>query len=293
MKREDIVDALSGVGEDLIAEADALRKQSGAAFRAEDPGQTREGEDAQPPAAEKPVEKVTYIRAHRRSMRRWTALAAVLVVAALATGTILMFSRVHMGNHGTMQSAATAEADAAEAAKTEEALPATEAEEAPAEEAAEEIAEETAEEGVAWEPAAGASAESDKAAAEEETATAAAEQRLLRVQTAAGEIVFELNDSPAAASLLAQLPLTVETEPYGSNEITFHPPAELDVTDGVEGGGTAGMLGYFAPWNNVVMYYGDFGAYPGLYILGEAVEGAELIREVSGEITVSDGAAGQ
>ena len=292
MKREDIVDALSGVGEDLIAEADALRKQSGAAFRAEDPGQTREGENAQPPAAEEPVEKVTDIRAHRRSMRRWTALAAVLVVAALATGTILMFSRVHMGNHGTMQSAATAEADAAEAAKTEETLPATEAEEAAAEEVAEAPAEAAAEE-IAEETAAGASAESDKAAAEEETATAAAEQRLLRVQTAAGEIVFELNDSPAAASLLAQLPLTVETEPYGSNEITFQPPAELDVTDGVEGGGTAGMLGYFAPWNNVVMYYGDFGAYPGLYILGEAVEGAELIREVSGEITVSDGAAGQ
>ena len=53
-----------------------------------------------------------------------------------------------------------------------------------------------------------------------------------------------------------------------------------------EGGGTAGYLGYFAPWDNIVMYYGDFEEYPGLYILGEAVSGAEYIKDIRGEILV-------
>ena len=34
------------------------------------------------------------------------------------------------------------------------------------------------------------------------------------------------------------------------------------------------------------MYYGDFDEYPGLYILGEAVSGAETIKDIRGVITV-------
>ncbi len=48
----------------------------------------------------------------------------------------------------------------------------------------------------------------------------------------------------------------------------------------------AGGLAYFAPWGNVVMYYGDFGPYSGLYELGKAASGSEAIGELSGEIFV-------
>ena len=44
---------------------------------------------------------------------------------------------------------------------------------------------------------------------------------------------------------------------------------------GNEGGGEAGGLAFFSPWGNVVMYYDSFSSYPGLYILGEAIEGVE------------------
>ena len=108
----------------------------------------------------------------------------------------------------------------------------------------------------------------------------------IRVTSDAGEVIFALNDTPAAKSLLAQLPLTVDTEPYSNNEIIFYPDEPLDTEDGLEGGGTAGYLGYFAPWNDVVMYYGDFSEYPGLYILGEAVSGAENIEKITGQITI-------
>ena len=120
----------------------------------------------------------------------------------------------------------------------------------------------------------------------EKMAAAANEDTRIRVTSDAGEIVFVLNDTPAAQSLLAQLPLTAETEPYSSNEIVFQPETPLDTENGLEGGGTAGYLGYFAPWNNVVMYYGDFEEYPGLYILGEAVSGAENIKDIKGMITI-------
>lgn len=121
---------------------------------------------------------------------------------------------------------------------------------------------------------------------EREEAAAAEESAHVRVLSDAGEIVFALNDTPAAASLLSQLPLRAETEPYSDNEIVFHPEKPLDTENGTEGGGTAGYLGYYAPWNNVVLYYGDFDAYPGLYILGEAVSGAEHIKDIRGEISI-------
>ena len=161
------------------------------------------------------------------------------------------------------------------------------AEESLAENAAEAAAEEGLAEDAAEVPAvqeaAGAAEQPEET---EKMAAAANEETRIRVTSDAGEIVFVLNDTPAAQSLLAQLPLTAETEPYSSNEIVFQPETPLDTENGLEGGGTAGYLGYFAPWNNVVMYYGDFEEYPGLYILGEAVSGAENIKDIKGMITI-------
>ena len=101
------------------------------------------------------------------------------------------------------------------------------------------------------------------------------------------EIIFALNDTPAAQSLYAQLPLEIEVDNYGGNEKIFYPPEKLDGTDAIETGGEAGGLAYFSPWGNVVMYYGAFGQYPGLYVLGEAISGAEQIGQLSGMIHVT------
>ena len=54
------------------------------------------------------------------------------------------------------------------------------------------------------------------------------------------EIVFALNNTPAAKSLAAQLPLETEIENYGSNEKIFYPPEKLDGTEAIESGGEAG-----------------------------------------------------
>ena len=116
----------------------------------------------------------------------------------------------------------------------------------------------------------------------------------ISVQGNGHTIVFQLNDSAASRSLYNQLPLSLEVEDYSSDEKIFYPPKKLDTGDTpLTEGGKAGGLAYFSPWGDVIMYYGDFGSYSGLYDLGSAVSGSEWIQELSGEILISaDGEGG-
>lgn len=100
------------------------------------------------------------------------------------------------------------------------------------------------------------------------------------------QVVYALNDSPAAQSLLSQLPLTVEVENFSTNEKVFYPPQELDTSDTPLAEGGAGTLAYYAPWGDVVLFYDSFSANGSLYELGEAVSGAEDIGQMSGTIIV-------
>lgn len=101
------------------------------------------------------------------------------------------------------------------------------------------------------------------------------------------KVIFSLNSSEASKSLYEQLPLDVVVENYGSNEKIFYPPQALNIqeTPLLKNGGV-GTLGYFAPWDNVVMYFGNCEAHKGLYILGEAIEGGENIKDLLGTLHV-------
>ncbi|MGE4442372.1 MAG: cyclophilin-like fold protein [Desulfomicrobium sp.] len=100
-------------------------------------------------------------------------------------------------------------------------------------------------------------------------------------------IVFELNDSQAAKDLYAQLPFSIEVQNYSSNEKIFYPPEKLKTGDTplVQSAKT-GTLAYYAPWGDVVMFYGGFGSASGLYELGRAVHGGEHIKNLSGTIHI-------
>ena len=101
-------------------------------------------------------------------------------------------------------------------------------------------------------------------------------------------VTFELNETSAALSLYNMLPTTREVQNYSTNEKIFYPETTISYSsDCIEGACPAGTLALFSPWGNVVMYYGDASQYPGLYILGNAVEGADQISELTGNITVS------
>jgi len=114
----------------------------------------------------------------------------------------------------------------------------------------------------------------------------------ITVEADGNTTVFELNDSSAARDLYAQLPLSISVENYGGNEKIFYPPNKLDTTDTPQANAHAtGTLAYYAPWGDVVMFYGRFGAAAGLYTLGHAVSGSEHIQGMSGTIRIEKGNA--
>lgn len=100
-------------------------------------------------------------------------------------------------------------------------------------------------------------------------------------------VTYELNDSAAARALYEQLPLTCDVEPFGSNEQTFYPPEVLDCSDAPLAGGGAGVLAYYEPWGDVVMFYDDFSGNGSLYELGRATAGAENVAGMVGTIEVT------
>lgn len=111
-------------------------------------------------------------------------------------------------------------------------------------------------------------------------------EALLSVTWGDKQLIYALNDSPAAAALLEQLPLTVQVEDYSSNEKIFYPPQKLDISDSPAASGGSGTLAYYAPWGDIVMFYGDFDENPSLYELGRIVSGEELLSQLDGSITI-------
>jgi len=108
----------------------------------------------------------------------------------------------------------------------------------------------------------------------------------VRVTANSKTTVFKLNDSQAARSLLAQLPLSIKVEDYSDNEKIFYPPKKLDTSNTPLADAKAGTLAYYAPWGDVVMFYDNFGSAAGLYELGYAMSGKEHISDMNGTIRI-------
>lgn len=120
------------------------------------------------------------------------------------------------------------------------------------------------------------------------TATEGEESSMTQIAVSwdGGQAVYELNHSPAAQSLLAQLPLTTQVEDYSTNEKIFYPEEGLDTSDTPLARAGAGTLAYYEPWGDVVFFYGDYSENPGLFELGQVVSGGDLISQMSGTITI-------
>ena len=129
----------------------------------------------------------------------------------------------------------------------------------------------------------------EKALENEETKDRESEAGLMQISVSDGNntIIYELNDSTAASNLYRQLPLTTEVENFSSNEKIFYPSSDLNTDDtelATKGG--RGVLAYYAPWADVVMFYDTFSSANGLYELGRAIEGSNQIENLSGKITI-------
>jgi hypothetical protein len=98
-----------------------------------------------------------------------------------------------------------------------------------------------------------------------------------------------LEDSPAARDLVAQLPVMVEMSDHGGVEKTGPLPRPLSLEGQPEGADPdVGDLGYYAPGNDLVLYYGDQSYYPGIVLLGRMDgDAAERIAGIDGSATVT------
>ena len=121
----------------------------------------------------------------------------------------------------------------------------------------------------------------------DESNTAKAKTTMRVRVTANGKTtIFKLNTSQAAKDLYAQLPLSIKVENYSNNEKIFYPPNKLNTNNTPQADAKVGTLAYYAPWGDVVMFYGDFGSAPGLYELGHAVSGSNLINQMTGILSI-------
>lgn len=110
--------------------------------------------------------------------------------------------------------------------------------------------------------------------------------RQISVQFGENTVIYELNDGTAADSFYEQLPLTIEVADYSTNEKIFYPPQALDTSNSPLAQAGAGTLAYYEPWGDVVFFYGDYNENPSLFELGQALSGGELVRGMSGTITI-------
>ncbi|MBW8732592.1 MAG: hypothetical protein JF622_16950 [Terrabacter sp.] len=98
-----------------------------------------------------------------------------------------------------------------------------------------------------------------------------------------------LDDSAAARDLIAQLPVTVDMVDHGGVEKTGPLPSPLSLDGQPEGADPdVGDVGYYAPGNDLVLYYGDQSYFPGIVVLGRLDEGAAAqIADQRGPVTVT------
>lgn len=96
-------------------------------------------------------------------------------------------------------------------------------------------------------------------------------------------------DSAAGRDLLAQLPLTIDMVDHGSVEKTGPLPAPLSLDGQPDGADPdVGDVGYYAPGNDLVLYYGDQSYFPGIVILGRLDgDAAGRIANLDGDVTAT------
>ncbi|MGY2702583.1 hypothetical protein ACVW2K_002167 [Nocardioides sp. HB32] len=122
-------------------------------------------------------------------------------------------------------------------------------------------------------------------------AAPAGEETIMRIGIRIGDQQFTatLDHSAASVDLLAQLPVTIEMIDHGGVEKTGPLPGPLSLEGQPEGADPEiGDLGYYAPGNDLVLYYGDQSYFPGIVVLGRLDDiAAERIAALDGAVTAT------
>ncbi|WP_242497239.1 cyclophilin-like fold protein [Nocardioides oleivorans] len=111
----------------------------------------------------------------------------------------------------------------------------------------------------------------------------------IEIRVAGERFAATVDDTPAGRDLLAQLPQTIEMTDHGGVEKTGRLQAPLSLYGQPDGADPdVGDLGYYAPGNDLVLYYGDQSYYTGIVILGRLDETApSRLAVMAGDITAN------
>ena len=114
-------------------------------------------------------------------------------------------------------------------------------------------------------------------------------QMMINITVEGHRFQATLVESAAAKDLLAQLPVTVDMVDHGEVEKTGPLPSPLSLEGQPPGADPdPGDVGYYAPGNDLVLYYGDQSYFPGIVILGRLDgDAAQRISEMDGAVTAT------
>jgi hypothetical protein len=108
----------------------------------------------------------------------------------------------------------------------------------------------------------------------------------IRVIIGDAVLTGRLWDNATVRDLTAQLPLTLAFSDFNSLEKIATLPRKLS-TDGAPAGDDPlpGDIGYYAPWGNLVFYYGDVGYFSGIVRIGLFDGNMDAISSQAGDFT--------
>ncbi|MFG3151493.1 cyclophilin-like fold protein [Streptomyces sp. NPDC048219] len=139
-------------------------------------------------------------------------------------------------------------------------------------------------------PEEGTSAPSSAASSSISPSPSADEQEGTPIRIRIGDRTLDATvwDNPTGRALLEQLPLTLSFEDLNGEEKVGHLDRELTM-DGMPDGDDpqVGDLGYYAPWGNVVLYYGDVGSWDGIARIGRIHGDLSVISDQTGDFTAT------
>lgn len=109
-----------------------------------------------------------------------------------------------------------------------------------------------------------------------------------QIRIISGDTVLtgRLWDNATARDLIVQLPLTLTFSDFNSLEKIATLPRKLS-TDGLPRGDDPSPhdIGYYAPWGNLVFYYGDVGYFNGIVRIGQFDGSMDAITQQTGDFT--------
>lgn len=112
----------------------------------------------------------------------------------------------------------------------------------------------------------------------------------VRIRITIGDKVLDgtLAENPAAAALIDQLPLTLAFKDLNGVEKIADIPEELTMDRMPKGDDPdVGDIGYYAPWGNLVLYYGDVGYWNGIARIGRIHGDLSPIADQSADFTAT------